>query len=183
MRREALHPHPAMPATAALELSVGIDWGGPLTQNCRLHYRVTGNVAALRIPAPAAPQRTDELWRHTCCELFIAVPGVPGYCEFNFAPSGQWAAYQFDGYRTGMRPLALPSPDITCTVSPSQLDVHVTVMLDSVLLRSTTELSCALSAVIEETAGTRSFWALEHGAPQPDFHHPQSFAVLLHPRE
>ena len=37
----------------------------------------------------------------------------------------------------------------------------------------------ALSAVIEETDGTKSYWALRHPPGAPDFHHPDCFALTL----
>ena len=37
----------------------------------------------------------------------------------------------------------------------------------------------AVSAVIEETDGTKSFWALRHPPGPPDFHHPDCFALTL----
>ena len=61
--------------------------------------------SALLVPAPAPPVRTDGLWRHTCFEAFIAPAGSSEYWEYNFSPSGAWAAYHFTAYRTGMTPL------------------------------------------------------------------------------
>ena len=40
-----------------------------------------------------------------------------------------------------------------------------------------------LSAVIEEVDGTKSYWALAHGAGPPDFHNPACFAYHLPPFE
>ena len=37
----------------------------------------------------------------------------------------------------------------------------------------------ALSAVIEETDGAKSYWALAHPPGPPDFHHPDCFALTL----
>ena len=37
----------------------------------------------------------------------------------------------------------------------------------------------ALSAVIEELDGTKSYWALAHPPGKPDFHHPDCFALTL----
>jgi hypothetical protein len=37
----------------------------------------------------------------------------------------------------------------------------------------------ALSAVIEATDGTLSYWALAHPSDKPDFHHPDSFVLEL----
>ncbi len=55
------------------------------------------------MPVAAANARSDGLWRHTCFEAFIRASSDIGYYELNFSPSGQWAAYQFSGYRNGMR--------------------------------------------------------------------------------
>ena len=56
--------------------------------------------------AASRRQRTDGLWRHTCFEAFICRRATGEYWEYNFSPSGAWAAYQFSGYRAGMQPLA-----------------------------------------------------------------------------
>ena len=36
-----------------------------------------------------------------------------------------------------------------------------------------------LSAVIEEEGGHKSYWALAHAAGEPDFHQPESFALVV----
>ncbi len=36
-----------------------------------------------------------------------------------------------------------------------------------------------LTAVIEETDGTKSYWALAHPSGKPDFHHRDCFALQL----
>jgi hypothetical protein len=132
---------------------------------------VRGDMSALRIPAPAAPRRVDELWRHTCCELFVARPGEPGYLEFNFSPSGEWAAYEFSAYRER---ITNPDfrPDIRTTRSPEQVAIEVTLPLSG-------RLKVGVSAVLEEANGTLSYWALRHAPGKPDFHHPDAFAVEL----
>jgi hypothetical protein len=37
----------------------------------------------------------------------------------------------------------------------------------------------ALSAVIEDDAGTLSYWALKHPAGKPDFHDSEGFALAI----
>ena len=37
----------------------------------------------------------------------------------------------------------------------------------------------ALTAVIEETSGVKSYWALRHPPGKPDFHHADGFVVEL----
>src|SRR5207245_534350 len=60
-----------------------------------------GQLARLRIPPPRPPRIATRLWQHTCCEIFVARKGLPGYHEFDLAPSGEWAAYAFARYRDG----------------------------------------------------------------------------------
>src|SRR6202790_1024396 len=66
-----------------------------------LSYAVTGKIGDVRLPPVVAAARTDELWRHTCFEAFLRPSADPGYYEFNFSPSTQWAVYRFDSYRSG----------------------------------------------------------------------------------
>ncbi len=66
----------------------------------QLTYRVFGALGRIEIPRTEPALRTDELWKHSCFEAFFGAGD--GYYEFNLSPSTQWAAYRFDGYRTGM---------------------------------------------------------------------------------
>jgi hypothetical protein len=92
MRRALkLHPDSRAPAVRHIEVEVARPHGGGLL----LRYIVSGEIAALALPAVAAPTRADELWRHTCFEVFIQSGPGEAYYEFNFAPSAQWAAYRF----------------------------------------------------------------------------------------
>ncbi len=103
--------------------------------------------------------------------------GSNRYFEFNFSPSFQWAAYTFDGYRSGMQ--ALPSHDPEIVISSSQnyffLAIEALPELPAVAVK------VGLAAVIEETNGSKSYWALSHPAAKPDFHHPASFILELPP--
>src|SRR5687768_8549643 len=65
-------------------------------------FRALGDISRLIIPPPARPVRTDDLWRTTCFELFVAGEGS-SYREYNLSPAGAWAAYDFDDHRQGMR--------------------------------------------------------------------------------
>ena len=50
-------------------------------------------------------------------------------------------------------------------------------MIEPDILRAGARI--ALSAVIEEVDGTKSYWALRHPPGAPDFHHPDCFALEL----
>jgi hypothetical protein len=113
------------------------------------------------------------LWQHTCCELFVARAGEPGYREFNFSPSGEWAAYAFEGYREGGRSLDVPS-EIVVRQGAGRLELAA-----SIPFPETQKMLIGLSAVIEEESGALSYWALRHAPGKPDFHHAQAFALAL----
>jgi hypothetical protein len=137
-----------------------------------VRYRIEGDLERLRIPAARAPAVGQRLWQRTCCEIFIARAGTAAYREFNFSPSGQWAAYAFQDYREGA-PFAISEPKIALRRSPGELDLQASIPADEGKLR------VALSAVIEHADGGLSYWALRHPPGKPDFHHPDAFALEL----
>src|SRR5512146_1681051 len=173
--RQALIPHPATPCAAlsALEVRVERDPAGRLT----LRYRATGDSAAVKLPPLARPRRTDELWKHTCFEAFILPHGRSGYIELNFSPSGEWAAYSFEGYRAGMRPaLDVGPPEIALARRGAGFEVAVAVDLSAAAaLPADAAWSVGLSAVIEGSDGRTAYWALAHPPGRPDFHHRDCF--------
>ena len=141
----------------------------------RLRYRAEGALAGLLIPQPASQSRTDGLWQHTCFEAFLRVGGDDGYSEYNLAPSTEWAAYAFTSYRNEMRIIADASLSIDVTRSDAVLEL-VAEIHD---LPPDAPWQLALSAVMEETSGRRSYWALAHPKGKPDFHHSDCFALEL----
>jgi hypothetical protein len=180
MRSVNLIPHPVMPCSALQRISAHLRVF-PMSA-IEIKFSLDGEIDKLLIPAQSAPRRTDNLWLHTSFEAFIAAPGNDRYLEFNFAPSGEWAIYQFDSYRKGMKTLEAPAPIITATRSASNVVVNVIVDL-SVFpdLKNRAELRLGLSAVIENNDGALSYWALAHPPGKPDFHHRDSFTIALKP--
>ena len=146
-----------------------------------LSYVVTGRIDDIRVPPVVTPIRSDELWRHTCFEAFVGTSTGPEYYEFNFAPSTQWAAYRFSGYRKGMC--------AESEIGPPRIEVHsngACYELQALLaleplphLPNDAVWRLGLSAVIEETSGRRSHWALAHPPGKADFHHSDCFAHEL----
>jgi hypothetical protein len=92
------------------------------------------------------------------------------------SPSTEWAGYRFTGYRKGMRAAAFPPPRVEVEIAPDRLELRVALQLNSPGRRRV-----ALSAVIEETGGNKSYWALAHSPGAPDFHHPDCFTLILPP--
>lgn len=169
----ALRRHPATPAAAVRAVRVRLE--SPADGALELTYEVDAAQASVLLPPPAAAQRRDELWRHTCFEMFVAGEG-DAYREFNFSPSGCWAIYDFAAYRAGM--------DIVNTGTPPAIQrgaagVSFTVNLDASLLRAARSgpAALALTAVIEDADAQLSYWALRHPPGRPDFHHRDGFAI------
>ena len=175
----ALTGHPSTPDAIGCRVAVRVrrTSGGALA----LVYTIEGDVGGVRLPPPRSPRRADELWRCTCCELFLAERGRTGYYEYNFAPSTEWAVYRFTAYRTGMSVVEdAGSPRISPRVRPNRIELTAVVDLNALSPPlAGADLRLALSAVIEEANGRRSYWALQHPPGQPDFHHPNSFALAL----
>jgi hypothetical protein len=144
-------------------------------------FRLVGDVAQVRVPAPCAPRSAAGLWHHTCFEAFIAIEGQAEYHEYNFSPSGEWAVHAFRGYRDG-GPLGdeTLAPSVTVRAVDDGLELGAVVELGHLSpLHPHTPLRIALAAVIEARDGTHSYWALRHRAEKPDFHDPASFALRL----
>ncbi|HZO22313.1 MAG TPA: DOMON-like domain-containing protein [Steroidobacteraceae bacterium] len=180
-QRIALSPHPSTPADAigGLEVEVRAEAGAVLA----LGYRLWADMARIRLPGSGeaidtAAGRAEELWKHTCFEAFLADARSSGYCELNFSPAGQWAAYHFDEYRRGMRALELfGPPQIAVRRSPERLELDALVRLPRE--REAGPRKLALCAVIEEENGRLHYWAAQHPEGKPDFHHPDGYVLEL----
>ena len=173
-----LHPHPAHPAPPLrVEASAARGPDGLL----RVRFRLTGDIARLRVPAGGPPAFTTGLWHHTCCEAFVAREDDATYHEINCAPSGAWAAFAFRGHRDG-GPVddarLRPAIDVARHDDALTLDVRLPLAALSPA-HPTAALRLGLSAVIEDDGGALSYWALRHPPGPPDFHHRDAFALRL----
>lgn len=180
MRSATLSSHPQFASNAAEAVEVAIDRGagGVLT----LSYVVTGRMGDLVVPPRTAPARVDELWKHTCFEAFLRVPGEEAYYEFNLAPSSEWAAYAFSGYRARVADPPTPAPFIDAEGGRTRYELRAAVDVGGLVgLPAEAPWRVGLSAVLEAADGTRAYWALAHPPGQPDFHHADAFALILPP--
>ncbi|MDE2184142.1 MAG: DOMON-like domain-containing protein [Alphaproteobacteria bacterium] len=169
MRREmVIHPQSKCQSVGAVAVEIVRPRAGLLT----LRYVLTGAIAGLRLPAPAAAGRTDELWQHTCCEAFLQAPGERGYVEYNFAPSTAWQCYRLDDIRSNRRPAEVAPPHLAVKAGADALELTATVAWED-------GGRLGLTAVIEEANGAMSYWALAHAPGKPDFHRPETWGVEL----
>jgi hypothetical protein len=169
----ACHPHTPFQAIRKIEVVVEEVTSGGLM----LTFSLVGDISSLSIPESQAPRRADHLWRHTCIEVFMMAGEGPGYLEFNFSPSGEWAVYDFRGYRDrGELEIEL-TPGIVVRRNMDRLELCAEICGNFIPRGG--PLRVGLSAVVEDTAGVLSYWALRHPPGSPDFHHTDSFALQL----
>lgn len=169
----ACHPQTPSEAIEGIDVWVGIAPGDTLT----LAFGLEGDLSRLHIPEPRASGRAGGLWRHTCFEAFVMAGEGPGYREFNFSPSGEWAVYGFRGYRDGGELESELARKIIVRRTPNRLELDVQINRD--FLPQGRPLRLGLSAVVEDADGVLSYWALQHPPGEPDFHHADSFAMQL----
>lgn len=170
MPSAALERHPATSCAALRGIKVSII---RKPEKLQVAYVLEGEIDRLRIPPPRPPRVAEGLWQHTCCEIFIAREGAPGYREFNFSPSSEWAAYSFESYREGSLLVEVVA-EITVRRAPERLELTA-----SIPVKEKERLLLGLCAVVEEANGALSYWALKHASGKPDFHHPDAFALKL----
>jgi hypothetical protein len=173
-----LIPHPSAPEdVAALKIWVNVGYSAAFGRDATVDMTFCVGAPADRfvIPACEEPDRRDELWKSSCFEAFLRPDGGVGYTEWNFAPSGDWAAYDFDGHRHGMRPAEADAPPYI------RLEDNLTWWAVGATIAVPADLTfqLGLTAVLEGRDGTRSYWALDHGNDAPDFHDSSCFLARL----
>lgn len=173
-----LYPHPsAPPADPPFKLWATVDHAGALgpVATTNVWFGIGAPASRFVVPEGENEKRVDELWRTTCFEAFLRPAGDRAYREWNFAPSGEWASYDFTAYREGMTPADIAAPPyirVEDNLTWWALGATIAVPADR-------QWDLGLSAVIEEKDGTKSYWALAHPSPKPDFHDPGCFVGRL----
>lgn len=173
-----LKPHPDSRAGVVRRLTADVK---RTAAGLSLRYEIEGETAGLALPELSNPSRADELWKHTCFEVFVRRTDGDGYLEFNLSPTGQWAAYQFSGYREGMADVAgIDAAPIGTRMSDDAFALKAELDLSRVkALGAMAAWVAAVTAVVEAADGTKSYWSLAHADGKPDFHHADGFVLTL----
>lgn len=178
-----LQPFGCDPAELGLEL---VGWVERQGVGLSITYQLRGHLASVVIPASstAPPHRQDGLWEHTCFELFLTAEGTRPYWEMNLAPNGHWNLYRLNDIRQGLAPV-MDRDTLPCTVGVTDQRLELTVVLplpqelaDAWRHRA---LRLGVTAVVEQSGGELSYWALAHGGPAADFHRREDFLLRLEP--
>jgi hypothetical protein len=175
--KSCLIHHPDTSGNTIKNIHIGVK---ALFQNgsLRLQYDLLGAVDNLIVPETTTPEETSGLWEHTCFEAFVAIVDESPYHEFNFSPSGQWAAYAFDDYRKPRNWRVQSPPAFSYVSTNDRLSMEVVISehdLPDNPKNNTYRLG--LTAVLESKDGEFSYWALCHPAGKPDFHHRTGFTL------
>jgi hypothetical protein len=173
----ALACHPSRPSRAVRGVTASARIGG--ADKLAVTFTLDADMTQVRLPHARTPARVDELWRHTCFEVFVALPVGEAYCELNFSPSGEWAMYGFVGYRRGMASIEVQRPPrVAVRPTGRGLVLEAITYLDELPMPEPgSPLRCGVSAVIEEADGELTYWALAHPSALPDFHHRLGFVL------
>jgi len=175
----ALACHPSSPSTAVRGLTASARIGG--AGKLAVRFVLDADMSQVVLPRLRPAGRADELWRHTCFEVFVALPDGDAYCELNFSPSTEWAMYGFVGYRRGMTPIEVRRPP-RVAVRPTSRGVvleAITHLAELPMPQPGSALRAGAAAVIEETDGRLTYWALTHPSALPDFHHRLGFVLQV----
>ena len=142
-----------------------------------IRYVLTVNLESVALPAwSATPRRSDELWKTTCFEFFIAIKHKPQYWEFNMSPSGDWNVYVMDAYRqVGMREeRSIRLLPFELQKESKSLSLELAINLDPII-ESKMPIEVGIASVIQALNGQETYWALVHPHPEADFHVREGF--------
>jgi hypothetical protein len=173
-----LVPHPTtLPADPPFDVWARVDHAASIgaIATTNIWFGVGAPAGRFVIAPLSEPWRADELWRTTCFEAFLRAQGEEAYREWNFAPKGNWAAYDFSGYRKDKTNADVGSPPYI------RMEDNFTwwTLGAAIAVEADKQWSLGLSAVLEELDGTMSYWALAHPSDKPDFHAPGCFVGRL----
>lgn len=132
---------------------------------CDAEFRFEGDITKIIVPEPAPSERTDNLWKTSCFEIFWQPIGGTWYREFNLSPSTRWAAYDFDSFREGMRDAPVDAISVACSFTDSEL-----ILKASIAAELPDPAQVALNGIVEDKAGNMQFWALAFPPGKPEFH-------------
>ena len=145
-----------------------------------IKYTLVGNLTELVIPELTnKPTRRNELWENTCFEFFLGVKDTPQYWEFNLSPSSNWNVYRFNNYRQGMEE-ETAFTSLPFLIEQNETYLNLSLKLGLSLIVNTNEIvEIAIATVTKFKNNQIIYWALTHPQKEADFHHRDSFKILL----
>lgn len=148
----------------------------------KVKFSLKGDISSLNLPPPSKnPDRIDGLYHHTCLEIFLK--SGESYLECNFAFSGDWCLFLFEGYRKASSPAGELNKKLFnidhISRSKEEASLGVSLHLDQMDFWKDSPSHLGLSTVLEHPKRLLSYWALTHVSDKPDFHRSESFIGKL----
>lgn len=149
-----------------------------------VRYELMGDLGKIDIPGPKqSPSRVKGLWESTCFELFLSPRGRQEYWEINVSPSGDWNVFCFERYKEKRSIDNLREETSVASLPSSSQRQPGSLILDfeidlGELIHQDRSLETGISAIIKSTQ-KRTYWALAHRGPKPDFHRRDGFILKL----
>lgn len=153
-----------------------------------IEYLITDPVNSIIWPVTkpdTLATRRDELWQHTCFEVFVRPRSRPdtqqqqNYWEFNFSPTADWNSYRFAAYRSQMEIEEGIQTISSSLTRPDQQRTRLSIEVPLTDALQSTDWSVGICAVIEDKSHALHYYALTHCAKQPDFHSSDSYILTL----
>lgn len=164
MNQQTLEPFPKGTTREKILVELGLE-----KQTMNLCFSIPGT-GAPRLTcfneSPQNPKRVDELWKDNCFECFIFFSNASIYWEYNIAPSGDWQAYRFSGYRRERKELDCSKPALSATKGARAVSVKIDILLPEC---NPSSLKVAPACILRDEQKSFIYWALEHQGG-PDFH-------------
>lgn len=120
------------------------------------------------IPPHSEQNRVTGLWESTCFEFFLKNIETGRYLEFNFSPSTDWNAFQFQGYRGQMENLDTPAPAMN--FDGTSFEAHILKAFLPEEFNRPGIRSHWMTTVLKFNDGTLHYLAPSHPDETPDFH-------------
>lgn len=132
-----------------------------------LKITLTGDISEVSL----SESDHEELWRHTCFELFIRDRHGEGYEEINCSPGGRFSRTYLSSYRNvhSVREFHT-APDIICSRQGDSCEYAICFAGIDIV-----QGEIAVAVITADDRGTRRFWGMNHRGDIPDFHHDDNF--------
>lgn len=145
-----------------------------------LTFTITGRANNIKLrPSSLLPQRKEDLWKGSCCEIFIQDTKTKQYIEWNFCFSSDWDASEFLDYRKkNANTFMVKPPSVIKAVNHDKIMLKTSFPAPPVNYK---HLRAGISVILENTEGKLNYWALHHPKPEqkPDFHDDRSFCMTI----
>lgn len=145
-----------------------------------VHFNLSGEIQRIKQPqSDNVPPRRDNLWRHTCFELFVTTADNNQYWEYNINLPGHWNVYRFSGYRENQQPETRIDQITGDLIRHDSNLLEFAVKAPLPVDLENHALLIGISCVIEDNEENLYYYALSHPSDKPDFHHRRGFSLTV----